>query len=106
MSLPPPSRSALLEFLYTGDVREATLHGGIICEVLFNSSKFCLPGLLNICECVLKEMVSTSNVEQVYVAARDSSAAQLVQYVQTEHLYNIQCSEILTLRYEKLHTEA
>ena len=61
-------------------MREATLHGGILCEVLFNSSKFCLPGLLNICECVLKEMVSTSNVEQVYVAARDSSAAQLVQY--------------------------
>jgi hypothetical protein len=28
-----------------------------------------------------------------------------VQYVD-EHLYNIQCSEIFTLRYEKLHTEA
>ena len=27
-------------------------------------------------------------------------------YVQTEHLYNIQCSEICTLRNEKLHTEA
>ena len=27
-------------------------------------------------------------------------------YVQTEHLYNIQCSEIFTLRNEKLHTEA
>jgi hypothetical protein len=27
------------------------------------------------------------------------------RYVQTEHLYNIQCSEIFTLRNEKLHTE-
>ena len=27
-------------------------------------------------------------------------------YVQTEHLYNIQCSEIFTLRNENLHTEA
>jgi hypothetical protein len=30
----------------------------------------------------------------------------LAVYVQTEHLYNIQCSEIFTLRNEKLHTEA
>ena len=27
------------------------------------------------------------------------------EYVQTEHLYNIQCSEIFPLRNEKLHTE-
>jgi hypothetical protein len=30
---------------------------------------------------------------------------ELPQYVQTEHLYNIQCSEIFTLINEKLHTE-
>jgi len=29
---------------------------------------------------------------------------QREEYVQTEYLYNIQCSEIFTLRIEKLHT--
>ena len=53
-----------------------------------------------------------------HVVTGDSTNQQLVvdlggvgaihgvaRYVQTEHLCNIQCSEIFTLRYEKLHTE-
>ena len=34
------------------------------------------------------------------------AAVASCKYVQTEHLYNIQCSEIFTLRNENLHTEA
>ena len=41
----------------------------------------------------------------VLSAALSHSGGLDAAMVQTEHLYNIQCSEIFTLRNEKLHTE-
>ena len=51
----------------------------------------------------LRLLVPEVDRDRANYQIQTSKLAQL--YVDEHHLYNIQCSEMFTLRYEKLHTE-